>query len=116
MCGWWPICWPTSPPDEAALKTALARDLPEFMVPTHFVRLDEFPLTPNKKVDRKALPAPMRVMAPAAAAEKKLHEKGSVEAHISGVWTHVLGIEHIGAKDSFFDLGGHSLLAVSGAS
>ncbi|MDU8926225.1 LLM class flavin-dependent oxidoreductase [Alisedimentitalea sp. MJ-SS2] len=100
-------------PDEAALKADLGRDLPEFMVPSHFVRLEELPLTPNKKVDRKALPAPMRVMAPAAASEKKLHEAGSVEAHISSVWTHVLGVDHIGAKDSFFDLGGHSLLAVS---
>ncbi|MDQ2089350.1 MupA/Atu3671 family FMN-dependent luciferase-like monooxygenase [Marimonas arenosa] len=99
-------------PDEAALKAALARDLPEFMVPGHVVRLDAFPLTPNRKVDRKALPAPMRVTAPAQASEQKLHEAGSVEAHISAVWTHVLGVDHIGAKDSFFDLGGHSLLAV----
>ncbi|KAA0920366.1 LLM class flavin-dependent oxidoreductase [Aquicoccus porphyridii] len=95
--------------DEAALRSALARDLPEFMVPAHFVRLDQFPLTPNRKVDRKALPAPMRGAAPEAAAAP---DAGSVEGRIAGVWTHVLGVARIGARDSFFDLGGHSLLAV----
>ena len=98
--------------DEAGLKAALARELPEFMVPSHIVRLEAFPLTPNKKVDRKALPAPARVMAPVQASEAKLHEAGTIEAQISGVWSHVLGVERVGAKDSFFDLGGHSLLAV----
>jgi hypothetical protein len=82
------------------------------MVPSHIVRLEAFPLTPNKKVDRKALPAPSRVLAPVQASEANLHEAGTVEAQISGVWSHVLGVERIGAKDSFFDLGGHSLLAV----
>ncbi|KPP85344.1 MAG: putative non-ribosomal peptide synthetase module [Rhodobacteraceae bacterium HLUCCO07] len=95
--------------DEAALRVALARDLPEFMVPAHYVRLDQFPLTPNRKVDRNALPAPMRAVAPEAATAP---DDGSIESRIAGVWTHVLGVERIGAKDNFFDLGGHSLLAV----
>ncbi|PIE12983.1 MAG: peptide synthetase [Rhodobacterales bacterium] len=99
-------------PDEAAMRAALVRDLPDFMVPAHFVTVTDFPLTPNKKVDRKALPAPSLVPARAQVSEQKLHEKGSVEAHISSVWTHVLGVDRIGARDSFFDLGGHSLLAV----
>ncbi len=98
--------------DEAGVKKALAVNLPDFMIPSQFVRLDAFPLTPNKKVDRKMLPAPAQVMAPTQASEVKLHEAGSVEAKISAVWNHVLGVERIGAKDSFFDLGGHSLLAV----
>ncbi|WP_137702264.1 MupA/Atu3671 family FMN-dependent luciferase-like monooxygenase [Marimonas lutisalis] len=99
-------------PDEAALKATLGRDLPDFMVPSHFVRLEDFPLTPNKKVDRKALPAPMQV-APTRAAAAPVGQTGdSIEAQIAAVWAHVLGVDGIGARDSFFDLGGHSLLAV----
>ena len=98
--------------DEAQARSALAAELPDFMIPSQFVQLESFPLTPNRKVDRKALPAPRRALAPAQASEIKLHEAGSVEAQISGVWRHVLGVEAIGAKASFFDLGGHSLLAV----
>ncbi|WP_322865344.1 non-ribosomal peptide synthetase [Aquicoccus sp. G2-2] len=102
--------------DEAGLKAALRAVLPEVMVPGHILRLDAFPLTPNKKVDRKALPAPVRGVAPAADAQAKGPETGpetgSVEAEIAGIWTRVLGVAHIGARDSFFDLGGHSLLAV----
>ena len=82
-CGWWGYVLAEAL-DEAAVKAALARDLPEFMVPSHLVRLDAFPLTPNRKVDRKALPAPARVLAPAQVADAKLHEAGSVEAQISG--------------------------------
>ncbi len=101
-------------PDETGLRSALARDLPEFMLPQHFVRLEAFPLTPNKKVDRKALPQPQAAK-PAAANEGTIgafKSDDAVEAEIMRVWTHVLGVQSISSRDSFFDLGGHSLLAV----
>ncbi|WP_299609872.1 MupA/Atu3671 family FMN-dependent luciferase-like monooxygenase [uncultured Tateyamaria sp.] len=111
-------------PEEPALKTALAGVLPAHMIPGRFVTLDSFPLTPNKKVDRKALPvpgAPLRakmVITPTAAAAAKTTSgdgsgfDGDVTAAISGIWTAILGVSDISGRDSFFDLGGHSLLAV----
>ena len=98
--------------DEGAVKNNLANVLPEFMVPAQFVLLNEFPLTPNKKVDRNALPAPKLAMDSIQVSDENLHQQDTVEAKISGIWKRVLGVERIGAKDSFFDLGGHSLLAV----
>jgi catechol 2,3-dioxygenase-like lactoylglutathione lyase family enzyme len=82
------------------------------MVPSHVVALESFPLTPNRKVDRKALPAPearARSTAPEAAAAPV---EDSVEAAIARVWQRVLGVERVGRSDNFFTLGGHSLLAV----
>jgi hypothetical protein len=98
------------PVDETALKTSLAAHLPDVMVPAHILRLDAFPLTPNGKVDRKALPAPG---AAAAAAPKAIVPlEGGVEQTIAAVWARVLGVPQVGRSDNFFTLGGHSLLAV----
>jgi natural product biosynthesis luciferase-like monooxygenase protein len=95
--------------DEAATKARLAARLPEHMIPARIVRLDSFPLTPNKKLDRKALPAPpQRTAAPVAAV---MPVTGS-QARIAAIWSRILGVDAITAQDSFFDLGGHSLLAV----
>ncbi len=100
-------------PEEAALRKSLARDLPEFMLPQHVVRLDAFPLTPNKKVDRKALPQPQSETAELSQNAGSLRASDdAVEAEIIRVWTHVLGVQNIQGRDNFFDLGGHSLLAV----
>lgn len=92
--------------DGASLRSDLEQRLPQHMVPAFFVRLDALPLSPNGKVDRRALPAPEAVgggdgRAPGTPGEELL----------AGIWTDVLGIEEIGAEDDFFDLGGHSLLA-----
>ncbi|PIE14237.1 MAG: peptide synthetase [Rhodobacterales bacterium] len=95
--------------DDKALNAALLANLPDFMVPAHYVYLDQFPLTPNKKIDRKALPAPQRKK---AASGGHIAPAGGREAQIAAIWTHILGVEAIGTKDNFFDLGGHSLLAV----
>jgi hypothetical protein len=98
-----------------ALKAHLARHLPAHMIPGHLVTLDAFPLTPNRKVDRKALPAPAaaRAAAPRPGAVRDLGSRGGrLEAEIAEIWSHILGVSEIGAEDSFFDLGGHSLLAV----
>jgi hypothetical protein len=93
---------------EAALRPALAALLPEHMVPAHFVRLDTMPLTPNRKVDRKALPAPTA----APVTEAFVAPETGIEAQLAVIWQRVLGVPKIGARDNFFALGGHSLLAV----
>ncbi|MCU0902858.1 MAG: LLM class flavin-dependent oxidoreductase [Tabrizicola sp.] len=98
------------PVDETALKTSLAAHLPDVMVPAHVVRLDAFPLTPNGKVDRKALPAPGAGQA--AAPKVFVPLEGGVEQTIATVWARVLGVPQVGRSDNFFTLGGHSLLAV----
>lgn len=100
---------------EGVLKAAMAKDLPAYMVPGRFVRLDAFPLTPNKKVDRKALPAPQTVVAapaPKIEAPTFTGDSAGVERAIAAIWTRYLGVQEIAGRDSFFDLGGHSLLAV----
>jgi hypothetical protein len=101
---------------EAKLKAALAQDLPGFMVPGRFVHLDAFPLTPNKKVDRKALAAPQaatprqpEIKAPVTT--PRSGDAVQVEAAIAAIWHRTLGVQATG-RDNFFDLGGHSLLAV----
>ncbi len=97
------------PVDEAALRARLAAHLPEVMVPAHVVALDAFPLTPNGKIDRKALPAPSARVAAAAAETPPADD---LEAEIAAVWSRVLGVPSVGRSDNFFSLGGHSLLAV----
>jgi hypothetical protein len=98
---------------EARVKTHLAQHLPAHMIPAHLVTLDTFPLTPNRKVDRKALPAPAHITAPRPVkATAPVTPANSIEREIAAIWSRVLGVSDIGAQDSFFDLGGHSLLAV----
>ena len=99
------------PVQENALRASLAKALPEFMVPAAFVTLDSFPLTPNKKIDRKALPAPETQTAPRAASTP-VALGDDVQKQVAAIWSSILGVPSIGAKDNFFDLGGHSLLAV----
>ncbi|GGH23153.1 hypothetical protein GCM10010973_08870 [Cribrihabitans marinus] len=98
-----------APVDEADLRAALAATLPEVMVPAHVVTLDAFPLTPNKKIDRKALPDPAPARAEPAAAGPA---PTGIEGEIAAIWTRILGVGAIRAEDNFFALGGHSLLAV----
>lgn len=98
--------------DDSRLRANLLNTLPEFMVPQKFVQVKEFKLTPNKKIDRNALPEP--VSAPARSA-RTVHADANVDgimAEVSDVWRRVLGVDNIASSDNFFDLGGHSLLAV----
>ncbi|WP_238363862.1 MupA/Atu3671 family FMN-dependent luciferase-like monooxygenase [Mesobacterium pallidum] len=100
---------------ESALKSALAAQLPAHMVPARIVTLDSFPLTPNRKVDRNALPAPSDVTLAQPEADVPTSDEGigdDIATRIAAVWRHVLGVARVTAKDNFFDLGGHSLLAV----
>jgi hypothetical protein len=102
-----------APVDEDALRAALAARLPDIMVPSRIIEVAQMPLTPNKKIDRKALPAPQakgppkHVGAPDVAAPA-----GGTQAAIAQVWTAILGVADIRPSDNFFALGGHSLLAV----
>jgi amino acid adenylation domain-containing protein len=94
-----------------ALRAQLSDILPEYMVPSAFVLLDAFPLTPNGKIDRQVLPAPTHSrqkpgsihVAPVTETERKL----------ALIWEQVLKVERVGRYDNFFELGGHSLLAVT---
>ena len=95
--------------DLDALRESVAGHLPEHMVPSRLVALDELPLTPNAKVDRKALPAPDQLVARTAA---YVAPSGGLERAIADIWGKLLHVEKIGLEDNFFDLGGHSLLAV----
>ena len=93
----------------AMLRTHLAGRLPEYMVPSAYVRLERMPLTPNGKVDRKALPAPE-----SGAYAQRSYEppQGETEEVLASLWQEVLGVERVGRHDHFFELGGHSLLAM----
>ena len=104
------VAYVTGSAGEPALKAALAAELPDHMVPAHVIPLAAMPLTPNRKVDRKALPAPSAA-APAAPVAFEAPAT-SVAADLAAIWSRVLGVPKVGAKDNFFALGGHSLLAV----
>jgi len=93
--------------DFAQLREYLRRRLPDYMLPRDFVRLERMPVTPNGKLDRKALPAPER----AAAAEYVAPDTPTEQA-LAELWQQILRIGRIGAKDNFFESGGHSLLAM----
>ncbi|MCJ8205209.1 non-ribosomal peptide synthase/polyketide synthase [Pseudomonas sp. RGM2987] len=89
------------------LKAQLAPLLPDYMIPAQWVLLERFPLTPNGKLDRKALPQPdatQRLRAYAA-------PEGALEQSVAAIWQDVLKLERVGRDDNFFELGGHSLLA-----
>ena len=92
------------------LQAALKQRIPEYMVPGAFVMLEEMPLTPNGKINRKALPAPEKGRAAARAAY--VAPRTAEEETLAQIWCEALGLERVGVEDNFFDLGGHSLLAV----
>ncbi|MGH9869511.1 MAG: amino acid adenylation domain-containing protein [Candidatus Polarisedimenticolia bacterium] len=96
-----------APPDEAEMRTALRRALPEPMMPSAFVMLDTFPLGPNGKVDRAALPEPGAPTLSSAF----IAPRTPAETIIAGIWSELLRRDPIGVETSFFDLGGDSLLA-----
>ncbi|VDC27711.1 MupA/Atu3671 family FMN-dependent luciferase-like monooxygenase [Pseudogemmobacter humi] len=103
------VAYTTGTAEESALRAALAAELPAHMLPAHYLRLERFALTPNRKVDRKALPAPNAQ--PVAEAVFAAPDTG-IGQEIAQIWARVLGVPRVGAKDNFFALGGHSLLAV----
>ena len=93
------------------LRDALTARLPAHMLPSAFVPMASLPLTPNKKIDRKALPAPQVSRAPEAV-HATVETGSDTLAKLSQIWCDVLGLEEVKPSDNFFKLGGHSLLAV----
>lgn len=91
---------------EPEVRQYLRTQLPEYMVPSAFVQLNELPLTENGKVDRRALPPP-----PMGNEDSFTPPRTAQEDILAGIWMDVLGLERIGVDDNFFDLGGHSVLA-----
>ncbi|SCW30123.1 non-ribosomal peptide synthase domain TIGR01720/amino acid adenylation domain-containing protein [Paenibacillus tianmuensis] len=92
------------------LRAALAQELPEYMIPSYFVQLERMPLTPNGKIDRKALPAPE---GSASGGSEYTAPRTPLEAKLVRIWKELLGLEKVGVKDNFFELGGHSLRATT---
>ncbi len=94
----------------ATLRAFLKEQVPDYMVPAVFITLEKLPLTPNNKVDRRALPAPAQtdiqrdttLVAP----------RTPTEEHLAAIWSELLGVPQVGVTDNFFFLGGHSLLAM----
>jgi amino acid adenylation domain-containing protein len=93
----------------SVLRLVLREKLPAYMVPTQFIVLDTFPLTPNGKIDRDALPPPNQAISTHA---RPITAGTRTELELSGIWTSVLGIQDIDVKDNFFEIGGYSLKAV----
>jgi len=91
------------------LREHLGATLPDYMVPAAYVRLERWPLTPNGKLDRGALPAPAE---DAYAAREYEAPTGPAEQALAGIWSAVLGTRRVGRGDDFFELGGHSLLGM----
>jgi amino acid adenylation domain-containing protein len=95
-------------PDPTELRSYLRKSLPDYMVPSTILPLDALPMTPNGKVDRKALPVPV----PRAQSREYLAPRTPTEAALAEIWSDLLAVERVGADDNFFDLGGHSLLGM----
>ncbi|MFF4189644.1 amino acid adenylation domain-containing protein [Nonomuraea sp. NPDC001831] len=91
------------------VRAALRARLPEYMVPSAFVVVDEVPLTANGKVDWRALPEPGSGRPELGSAP--VRPRSEVEEVLASIWAAVLGLDEVGVEDNFFDLGGHSLLA-----
>jgi amino acid adenylation domain-containing protein/non-ribosomal peptide synthase protein (TIGR01720 family) len=97
-----------STPDPAALRGFVAQLLPDYMVPSAFVVLDQLPLNPNGKLDRRALPAPDWT----AASGNYIPPRTDTERALAQIWAEVLGVERVGVEDNFFELGGDSILSI----
>ncbi|MBW4546344.1 MAG: amino acid adenylation domain-containing protein [Symplocastrum torsivum CPER-KK1] len=99
----------TSPPTNRELRSFLKAKLPDYMVPGAFVFLEAMPLTPNGKIDRRALPIP-----DSARREQEdnfVAPSTPTEEILAAIWAEVLGRQQVGINDNFFELGGHSMLA-----
>jgi amino acid adenylation domain-containing protein len=93
--------------DPSGLRDYLARQLPPFMIPAHFIKLEQIPVTERGKLDIDALPAPKRT------ARRLVEPRNGVERTLAGIWAGVIDMEpeNLGIDDNFFELGGHSLKA-----
>ena len=94
----------------AQLQALVKEKLPDYMLPSAFVLLEALPMTPNGKLDRRALPAPKQTHP--ALQSTFVRARTPIEETIVAIWSQVLGIEQVGIHDNFFALGGHSLRAM----
>ncbi len=109
LVAWYTVRSGVDAPSLESLRAHVLERLPEYMVPGAFVQLEALPLTPNDKIDRKALPEPG---ADAVINRPYVAPQGEIETTLARIWGEVLGVEQVGRHDNFFELGGHSLLAV----
>ncbi|SEB35185.1 amino acid adenylation domain-containing protein [Tenacibaculum sp. MAR_2009_124] len=100
---------PTDELNKEKVQQELKEVLPEYMVPSILIELDEMPLTSNGKLDKKALPEPDGAM---LSTKEYVAPRNEVEEQLTLIWQELLGVEKIGVYDNFFELGGHSLLVV----
>ncbi len=100
---------PGWPADPAQLRKHAAAALPAYMVPAAFVTVGQWPLSPNGKLDRQALPAPLWGT---ASPSEPVAPRTDAERAVAGIWAEVLGVTHPGTGDDFFEAGGDSILAV----
>jgi len=104
----------SAPPDqscrESELREYLAGELPSYMQPTYFVILQRFPLSPNGKINRRALPDPFDANI-TGTANNYIPPRNEMERKLVKIWQEVLNLERIGVRDDFFEIGGHSLKA-----
>lgn len=97
--------------EPTVLRSFLAERLPEFMVPSQWMRIDALPITVNGKLDRRALPLP-RSERPAHLRQPYVEPQHGAEREVAGVLAELIGVDRVGALDNIFDLGAHSLLVV----
>ncbi|SDQ31259.1 non-ribosomal peptide synthetase [Pseudovibrio sp. Tun.PSC04-5.I4] len=100
------VCYFVGAAKVTNMRSYLKVRLPEYMVPTDWVQMDELPITPNGKLDRRALPSPDR-----EGNADFIEPQSERERDLARIWQTVLKVERVGRTDNFFDLGGHSLLA-----
>jgi acyl carrier protein len=101
---------PGVPLTPAELRGVLLQTLPDYMIPAAFVMIDAMPMTPNGKLDRKALPAPD--FAVVRKTRDSVPPSTNTEIALARIWESLLKIDKVGIHENFFDLGGHSILAV----
>ncbi len=99
---------PSSEISQSELRQFLQGKLPGYMIPSNYMVLEEFPLTPNRKVDRKALPNPEQIH---IQSQNFVAPGNPIEELLVNIWSDILEVEKISVDDNFFELGGHSLLA-----
>src|SRR6185312_1956470 len=101
------VAYVVSEAETTELRGYLHGRLPDYMIPSAWMKLDTLPLTLNGKVDRRALPAPDSQRPDLSSTY--VAPRSAIEREIAAVWQEVLGLESVGVADKFFDLGGHSL-------
>ncbi|MBD7913256.1 condensation domain-containing protein, partial [Clostridium cibarium] len=94
--------------EELELRTYISNKLPNYMMPSFLMRLEKMPLTPNGKIDKKALPK-----AEVEISTNYIEPRNHIEKSLSDIWSEIIGVKKIGLRDDFFELGGHSLKAIN---